>query len=98
MKNLICILMVMLLFLNVSLFAGSSTNFQIKRSTISAAGGQSASSSYSCLDVIGQPSPVGSSSSDQYGIGSGFLSEWQTGETGLPDAAPVPVVFELYQN
>ena len=80
------------------LSAQSSANFQLKRSTISSAGGQSASSSYSCLDVIGQPSPVGFGSSAQYGIGSGFLSKWKTEETGLLNAAPVPVVFELFQN
>ncbi len=52
----------------------SSRNFKLQSDVLDAAGGISRSRSFTVLDAIGQPSPIGVATSARFAISSGFLA------------------------
>jgi hypothetical protein len=67
------ILLVGLLFLDASLFqAQSSLGYALKTYAISSGGESTISDNYALISTLGQPSPVGISSSDLYVNHAGF--------------------------
>ncbi|NOZ63230.1 MAG: T9SS type A sorting domain-containing protein [Calditrichaeota bacterium] len=59
--------------------AQSSENFVIKKSVVDQGGERSQSEQFKVTDAIGQPSPVGTGSSANFYLSSGFLSLTQQG-------------------
>jgi len=51
-----------------------SANFRISKSVLDASGGACTSTNFRLSSVLGQPTPIGSSSSANFALSSGFLS------------------------
>ena len=64
------------------------------------AGGETASSaSYQIMDAAGQPGVVGTATSENYQVGSGFLAESiEVTDVGEMELLAKPKEFQLYQN
>ncbi len=72
----------------------SSTNYQLDQDVISSGSGYSSSANYQQTGIIGQPSPVGTTSSTSYSLRSGFSITTQSGGgptdtdgDGFPDSS-----------
>jgi len=68
----------------------SSDNYKIERYVISGAGGQSSSDNYELSHILGQSSPVASSSSSGYRIYGGFRYS-AVSPSGIPDGDVAPL-------
>lgn len=81
-------------------FAQSSANYQLINSVADQGGAPSQSSNHEVVDAVGQPSPVGVSSSTNYIISSGFFSgrfvnQSTSNESDIPGLYKE---FQLFQN
>ena len=96
---LVCPLILMFTTENLS-FAQSSANYQLINSVADQGGAPSQSSNHEMVDAVGQPSPVGVSSSTNYIISSGFFSGWVANQSTFSES-DIPGLykeFQLYQN
>ncbi len=93
-------LMVCLLFTG-TVSAQTSENYTIKKWVVNEGGGISSSSNYTVQDACGQPSAVGTMTSTNYGVASGFFGEAGM-ETLVEDeeetSMDLPQTFKLFQN
>jgi len=97
--KLVCPLLLMFITVSLSL-AQSSANYQLINSVADQGGAPSQSSNHEVVDAVGQPSPVGVSSSTSYIITSGFFSgrivnQSTSNESDIPGPYKE---FQLFQN
>ena len=85
---------------NVIIYAQSSENYEIKKSAITQGGVSSQSNNYHNVDAIGQSSAIGTSSSENYTVSAGFLSENEQVVTDVyrKFSSTLPNKFRLFQN
>ena len=66
--------LLLLLFIPLIVFAQSSSkNFTLTKSVIDAGGAASSSENFSMTSAFGQPSPIGSQTSESFALSAGFL-------------------------
>ncbi len=79
------VLCVTLCFIGILSAQPSSDNYILKKWAISSGGGSASSDNYQAIMVIGQSSPPGTSSSDNYTLYSGYLQPiFAAGAPGSP--------------
>ena len=96
---LVCPLILIFTTENLSL-AQSSVNYQLINSVADQGGVPSQSSNHEVIDAVGQPSPLGVSSSTNYNISSGFFSG-RVANQSTSSESDIPGLykeFQLYQN
>ena len=93
--------MILYLFFGCTVSAQTSENYSIKKWVINGGGNLSSSANYSIQDACAQPSAVGSMTSENYGISSGFFGEGEVGtsvEDKETEDTDVPQKLQLFQN
>jgi len=96
---LVCTLLMMFATAYLS-YAQSSTNYQLMSSVADQGGAPSQSSNHEVVNAVGQPSPLGVSSSTNYIVTSGFLTGRIVNQsTSIESDLPAIIKgFQLLQN
>ena len=83
--TMVCILSLMVCFAQILSAQPSSDNYILKIWAISSGGGSASSDNYQAVMVVGQSSPPGTSTSDNYTLYSGYLQPiFAAGAPGAP--------------